>query len=255
MLSIGDRMVAPRLLILDKDGTLIAFDLLWRTWYGALVAAIEVETPLGPRARRALDATLGVAQLTGAWDSAGPLVLASTGEVGILLAGVLYRYAHQPWPEALQRVERAERNARDALRGQNLIQPIGDVAGLLRRLRAAGLLLALATTDSRASAEECLAQLGITACFDATVCGDDGVPLKPAPDMVLKLCAELGVPPAQTVVVGDTVLDMEMARAAGCLCAVGVTSGALSAEHLAPYADVVLPDIHGLHIVAPGEWA
>ena len=62
------------------------------------------------------------------------------------------------------------------------------------------------------------------------VCADDGVPVKPAPDMVLRLCAAIGVPPARTAVVGDSAADLRMARAAGAGLAIGVLTGVGSAS-------------------------
>lgn len=43
----------------------------------------------------------------------------------------------------------------------------------------------------------------------------DHHPSKPHPSMVLTAMAETGIPPADTVMIGDTTFDMEMGRAAG----------------------------------------
>ncbi len=45
--------------------------------------------------------------------------------------------------------------------------------------------------------------------------GTDVAESKPAPDMVLKSCALLGVPPGAALVVGDSAFDRDAARAAG----------------------------------------
>ena len=79
----------------------------------------------------------------------------------------------------------------------------------------AGRRVAVATSDDRDPTERTLAALGLTDAIDALVCADDGVPVKPAPDMVLRLCAELGVRPGRTAVVGDSPADLRMGRAAG----------------------------------------
>ncbi len=39
---------------------------------------------------------------------------------------------------------------------------------------------------------------------------------KPSPAMLLRAAAQLNVPPAQILYVGDSVIDMEAAHAAGC---------------------------------------
>jgi phosphoglycolate phosphatase len=49
--------------------------------------------------------------------------------------------------------------------------------------------------------------------------------------MILQAMAETGVTPAQTVMIGDTSFDMEMARAAGAF-AIGVSWGYHPADRL-----------------------
>lgn len=59
----------------------------------------------------------------------------------------------------------------------------------------------------------------------------DTSPSKPHPDMVLRAMAACGCGPEETVVIGDTSFDMEMARAAGA-SALGVSWGYHSIERL-----------------------
>jgi HAD superfamily hydrolase (TIGR01509 family) len=132
---------------------------------------------------------------------------------------------------------------------EELTMPIGDVRGTLERLKRHGLLLALATTDTRATTERALAHLGLSPLFATILCGDEGIPLKPAPDMALEICRRLSVPPQEAIMVGDTSVDLTMARKAGYAWAIGVTSGALSREALAPYADLIIPDIHAIEVL------
>jgi phosphoglycolate phosphatase len=54
--------------------------------------------------------------------------------------------------------------------------------------------------------------------------GADTAATKPAPDMVLNACRDTGIAPADTVVFGDSIYDMQMARTAGAR-AVGVSWG------------------------------
>jgi phosphoglycolate phosphatase len=54
---------------------------------------------------------------------------------------------------------------------------------------------------------------------------------KPHPDMVLRAMAETACEPQETVMIGDTSFDIEMARAAGAT-AIGVAWGYHPAEEL-----------------------
>ncbi|MBI3732221.1 MAG: HAD family hydrolase, partial [Chloroflexi bacterium] len=78
---------------------------------------------------------------------------------------------------------------------------------------------------------------------DAVIAADEHVPSKPRPDMVLHLCGLLRISPADAAVVGDTVADMQMGRAAGAGLLVGVLSGVTPATLLHPHADVIIPSI------------
>jgi len=253
MLRIAGQDLDPKLVVFDKDGTLITFDDLWHAWFHAWQAALAKRVTIDTPLRQAIAETLGVDAVSGAWDPLGPLTLASTSEVGLLLAGLLYRYRNMPWDEALAVVHSTQGVARGHMGALDLVQPIGDICGLLQRLRDAGSRIALITTDERSSTEQSLAKLGLTSLIDVMICGNDGLPLKPAPDPALEVCRLLGVPPSAAIMVGDSITDMSMARRAGFAYAVGVTSGALSAEMLALHADLVIPNVHAIQVVPGGD--
>jgi phosphoglycolate phosphatase len=101
----------------------------------------------------------------------------------------------------------------------------------------------VATTDDREPTLRTLEVLGIAGLVDVVVCGDDGVPVKPAPDMVWHACARLGVDVSRSGVVGDTRADLAMGRSAGCGLVVAVLSGAGDQPALEPLSDLVLSSI------------
>ena len=71
------------------------------------------------------------------------------------------------------------------------------------------------TGKRAADCERILRGLGLRREIDAYLGGDSAARAKPEPDLALAAMAALGVGPAETAVVGDTVTDMKMARAAG----------------------------------------
>jgi phosphoglycolate phosphatase len=122
-------------------------------------------------------------------------------------------------------------------------RPLTDLPALFNALRARGLKIAIATLDDRAPTEATLASLGVASLVDALACADDGLALKPAPDMVWAVCRITGVEPARAVVVGDAEMDLLMGRAAGVGLVVGVLSGLAPQDALAPHADVLLASV------------
>jgi phosphoglycolate phosphatase len=88
------------------------------------------------------------------------------------------------------------------------------VAETLDWLRGQGYLLGVATGKSRQGLDQSLDSTGLAGFFDATRCADETVS-KPHPEMLLQIMAELGVTGPETLMVGDTEYDMQMARSAG----------------------------------------
>ena len=105
---------------------------------------------------------------------------------------------------------------------------------MLDELDARGFLLAIATGKSRAGLARALAQQGLEHRFVASRCADESFP-KPHPDMLLCLMERCGVPARETLMIGDTSHDLELARNAGT-SAVAVSYGAHRAEGLAGYS-------------------
>ena len=100
----------------------------------------------------------------------------------------------------------------------------------LQALRETGRRLAIATGKSRSGLERELNQLGLSVMFDAARCADQAAS-KPDPQMLNELMAELGYRPEETLMVGDTSFDLQMALAAGA-GGVAVTTGVHSRARL-----------------------
>jgi phosphoglycolate phosphatase len=105
---------------------------------------------------------------------------------------------------------------------------------LIARLEAGGYLLGVATGKSRRGLELALASTGLMGRFHATRCADETFS-KPHPEMLLQIMDELGVDKADTLMVGDTEYDMQMAANAG-VGALAVCYGVHSPERLIRHA-------------------
>lgn len=93
------------------------------------------------------------------------------------------------------------------------------------------MLLGVVTGKSRRGLDAILALHGLGDRFAVLRTADDG-PSKPHPHMVLDAVAAVGADVADTLVIGDTTYDIEMAVAAGCR-SLGVTWGYHGADALA----------------------
>ena len=99
-----------------------------------------------------------------------------------------------------------------------------EMKPLIDRLAASeSFLLGMVTGKSRRGVAAICAAHDMTTAFSVVRTADD-CPSKPHPAMVLECCEFLGVGARETLVVGDSIYDVEMARAAGAT-ALGVAWG------------------------------
>ena len=104
------------------------------------------------------------------------------------------------------------------------------VPEMLAELSECGYLLAVATGKSRRGLDHALEQTGLGRFFLSTRTVDEA-PSKPHPGMLLGLYDELGASAGETLMIGDTTWDLEMAQNAGAR-SVAVLSGTQPREVL-----------------------
>ena len=220
-----------RAILFDKDGTLVDFQ---RTW-GPATHAVLTKLSNGDSAAFERLAAVSLYDPTERRLLPGsPVVIETTYGYGKLWAQAL---GVPITPEFIERI--------DALFFQETLDhltPMGDVAALLGQLRVRGYRLGLMTNDADANTRAQLRQLGLDALLEFVAAYDSGYGHKPDPAPVLAFAKLVNAAPAEIVVVGDSEHDLVAARAAGAI-AVGVLSGPVPRERLAPHADVLLPSI------------
>jgi HAD superfamily hydrolase (TIGR01509 family) len=132
----------------------------------------------------------------------------------------------------------------DALKGE--IRAFPRAADLLRAVHDRGARVVLATSAEKSDLEALLKAIDADDAIDAVTSAGEVDAAKPAPDLFCVALEEAGTAPEATVVVGDTVWDVQAASRAGLRC-VGVTSGGISrAELLDAGAVAVYDDVAAL---------
>jgi len=152
--------------------------------------------------------------------------------VGLSLPSAIARLAPDETPEAHARAVAAYKQAFFRARERGALhEPLFDgIAPLLAQLHGAGWMLGVATGKSDRGLHGCLTMHGIFDLF-VTLQTADRHPSKPHPAMLETAMAEAGAAPADTVMIGDTVYDVEMAVAARAR-AIGVGWGYHTPEEL-----------------------
>lgn len=231
--------IEPALIVFDKDGTLIDFKAMWGNWLIALAQRLEVATELSiaPQLFKAMNFDVESAHIA----PKGELAVTPMAGLRTLTLRVLSESGLSD--EVIQGVMTT---AWDSPNPVSEAQPLADLSYLFSTLRVHGLKIAIATSDDHAPTETMLSEWGLFPFTDVILGADDGLPIKPAPDMVLYICDTLKIPPDKTVMVGDNMADLQMGRAAGVGLTIGVLSGVSTAADLTGDADIVLPSIKDL---------
>lgn len=125
-------------------------------------------------------------------------------------------------------------------------RPYDGIPDLLEELRSRDTLLALLTNKPLAQSVRILRAFGLAEYFPWVVGGDGPLPRKPAPDGMRFLMVQASAAPDDTVLVGDSVIDLETSRNAGvriCLARYGFGFSELSSTDVR--GDELLVDTPG----------
>ena len=217
--------------LFDKDGTLIDFHLTWGPAVHAMIRALAAGDPALMKAQAEV---LHFSIEDRRFLPTSPVVAGSTADYG------------RRWAHALGRTDldvlKSEIDALSAAETLRALTPIAETPAVFSALGAMGLRIGVATNDSERSARRQIEALGVGAHVDFVAGYDSGHGGKPEPGMVLAFAAFLGTSASKVVMVGDSLHDLDAARAAGAV-AVAVLSGPADRAALEPRADFVIEHI------------
>ncbi|NJM20213.1 MAG: HAD family hydrolase [Richelia sp. RM2_1_2] len=150
-------------------------------------------------------------------DAAGLMAVASRQETEIATAAYIAETGRS-WIESLE-IARKSLDEADTYLGNSAAPLFPGSLEILQKLSQAGLKLGILSAATTAEVNNFVAfhQLGE---YINLKMGVDGNIFKPEPALFLQACEKLGVEASSTLMVGDSVGDMQMARnaqAAGCI--------------------------------------
>jgi len=142
--------------------------------------------------------------------------------IGLRNETILQRlFSELPLQEMGRLAHRKEELFRELIAGK--VEALPGAADLVRRLRDAGVLLAIVSSTPRANIELILGSLGLAEAFAAVVGAEDAQRGKPHPEGFLAAAQRLEVPPARCVVLEDAPEGIAGGKAAGMRC-IGVAT-------------------------------
>lgn len=201
-------------IIFDKDGTLANVDsyLLKLGQKRSHLLAAQI-----PGIQKPLLKTFGIEETF--LNPDGLLAVGSRLENKIAAAAYVAATGRN-WSDVLEVVELAFCEADSALNRKAEYTPLfTNTLQILTTLNTSGLKLGLLSADSGKNVQDFLAYNQLQPFFQAAM-GVDGTISKPDPSLYIEICAQLDIDPRHTLMIGDSQVDMKMAKAAkaaGCV--------------------------------------
>jgi HAD superfamily hydrolase (TIGR01549 family) len=239
-LIVGNKRIDCKLVVFDKDGTLVDSRKVLLELARARRKSVE---KIGGKDDADLwERIVGVDLKSGEIDYHGPLGTAPRHDE-MLIASAAFYMNGRSWDEAKQLAQKAYDDADESMRppyGSVLLEGVADA---LMNLKNSGLILAVASTDTHKRIVESFKTLGIAGVFTVIVGPEDVANGKPAPDMILEILKKTGCDADETIVVGDSISDMKMGRNARIKACIGVLTGITSRVQLRKHADSVIASV------------
>lgn len=236
-IQVGDTPVSASVVAFDKDGTLFQAEPFWKALNKERKKRFVSMT--GLHHGEEWDRIMGVNE-TGV-DPSGLLAVASEAEEKTVIAALLYQYTGKPWIESLALADKLLDESNQSLNIEEAFIPVKGATELLQELKHAGYVVGIATSDNKERASACMKLLGFHE-VDFIVTPENVTHGKPAPDMLEKICRDFTVPAEEVLMVGDSIVDCMMAKAAGCK-SIAVNENPELLEELSQTADFCLASV------------
>jgi phosphoglycolate phosphatase len=222
-------------ILFDKDGTLIEVNATWVPLYRRMLGDLFGVDSDGA------DAMMARAGLARATEKFQP---------GSVLAGGTTRQLIDIWWPGLDEAGVAEKiriiDEDYAPLARQYLTPLMPLEPILSELRSMGMRLGVATNDTRASASNHIAHIGVIEHFEDIIGADTVDVPKPSGSMIRRFAEITGLACGEICMVGDNSHDMEEARNGGAGLAVAVLSGNAESADIAHLADHVIASVADL---------
>jgi HAD superfamily hydrolase (TIGR01509 family) len=206
-------------IVIDMDGTITEFNLDFVTFRRRQLAELEKMNLRTPDMTEEVSSSIILAKLKDKVDEK------------------TYRMVRKRMYDMVEEIE---------LKAANEVTLYSGAVETLRKIRARPMKIGLLTNNSRKGTDLTLSRHGLHGLFDAVVTRDDCEDMKPSAEPVLRVLTKLNVKPEAAILIGDGVLDIMAAKAAGVRSA-AVGTGPFKTElFLKTEPDYVLGSINDL---------
>jgi len=234
------------LVIFDKDGTLIDIHYYWGGMVelrAKMLSEKYIKSPYQEKAMYELMSSMGISLETNKIKPMGPVGIKPREYIINTAYQVVKKYFEAIEIEQVSLVFK-EIDVYSKIHLAQLVKPLPGVEALLTTLKQQEIKMAIATTDLTSRAELAMDSLGLKHYFDYIAGADLVDNAKPSADLVNYLCDKTGCEKSKTLVVGDSIVDLQMAESAQ-VDFIGVKTGLYSPDFLA-YSQALVDDLIGV---------
>ena len=221
------------LVVFDKDGTLIDIHFYWVGMLelrSKLLAKRYIKPDEKKQVTNELMFSMGVNLDTWKIKSNGPVGIKSRQYLINNAYKVINKYSKKISIDQVSSTFK-EINLYSEKHLNQLVKPLPGAIELLKVLKSKKIKMAIATTDITSRAKLAMDHMQMSQYFELIAGGDLVMKPKPSPDLVNYICKELECKKNKTFVVGDSIVDLQMADAAE-VSFIGVKTGLFSTEFL-----------------------
>jgi phosphoglycolate phosphatase len=206
-------------IVFDKDGTLADAEAFLRNLAHRRSRLIDAQIP---GVQEPLLMAFGVEA-----DQLNPSGLMAVGSrlENEIAAAAYIAETGRDWIQALEMARSSFAEADSALqRKAEQTPPLAGAMELLQAAALAGLKLGILSSDTTAHIQDFVEKYNLESYFHCLL-GTDGYTNKSEPRLIHQLFTNLGISPAQTLMIGDAQLDIHIAQTAGMAGCIAVVGG------------------------------
>ena len=235
-----------KVVIFDKDGTLVDQNAIFSPWLESLVESLCDK--LGCVMINEMFEFMGYNQTTKQFTSNSVVARGTNNDIINAMVKFCLKHDIVKNDTMIKKIieDDWELPKLDDGNGHSSIIPCGNITKVFEYLKSHSIKVAICTNDDRICTEKTIDYLNVRHLVDYIVCGDDPISSKPSPEPIWTICQNLCIDINHTIMVGDTISDIHAGRNARCGMVVGVLSGNYSDFNL-NHADHVIPNIDGIY--------
>lgn len=237
-----------KLVIFDKDGTLMELYTYWSQMVGLRARLICQKMNLGKEYENGLIYNMGVDVKAGKLRPEGPVGILKREIVLQAAVDYLVSTGHMNvYDTCFEAFEVVDSISSTNL--QQFIKPIAGARELVELLSNKGCKVVVATTDRTDRARLAMEFLGFGDKINLVIGADMVKKAKPDPEMVYMVLECLKIDKSNAVMVGDAITDIQMGLNAGLKASIGVLTGLTPAHELRKITHFILDDISKIAVL------